>query len=234
MAEMSPTQKREKCVILEGELAELEEYPRSQGRVWSDEEVARGEAALRSVQTARERFGPGISAEDSRRAVDHARTVLDGLQQFYVEVGLPDELASLRKHRTEFDHEYAVLGRVVGELFDAVARAKEVRARIPENQQMIDAKKAELQKMNCDGAALGRWVRQGVSDCGGNDVGSSQGVDPQPGMCSGAAVTAVCWDGASYTNANEGRAWCTYKRTPASQCTGGGAPGVIYRCEPAG
>jgi hypothetical protein len=77
----------------------------------------------------------------------------------------------------------------------------------------------------------GRWLSAGTGDCGGRDVGSSQGPAPRADMCSGAGLTAICWDGAAYSNANGGRPWCTYKRIAADQCAGGGAPGRRYRCE---
>ncbi len=52
-------------------------------------------------------------------------------------------------------------------------------------------------------------------------------------MCNRPWLTAVCWDGTTYSNLNGGRPWCAYKTTPASQCTGG-ARGHLYTCDPGG
>ena len=78
--------------------------------------------------------------------------------------------------------------------------------------------------------AQNRWVRVGVGGCEGNDYGRSDGGEPQVAMCNRAWATAVCWDGETHRNGSQ--AWCTYKTTPASQCTDGEARGVIYTCEP--
>lgn len=78
--------------------------------------------------------------------------------------------------------------------------------------------------------AQNRWVRVGVGGCDGSDYGRSDGDSPQVAMCNRAWVTAVCWDGE--THRNGGEAWCTYKTTPASQCTDGATRGVVYTCEP--
>ncbi|HEY0326058.1 MAG TPA: hypothetical protein VGC46_08805 [Allosphingosinicella sp.] len=78
--------------------------------------------------------------------------------------------------------------------------------------------------------AQNRWVRVGVGGCEGNDTGRSDGGEPTAAMCDRAWATAVCWDGE--THRNGAQAWCTYKTTPASQCTDGETRGVIYTCEP--
>lgn len=77
-----------------------------------------------------------------------------------------------------------------------------------------------------------RWVRVGVGGCAGNDVGRSDGAEPQAAMCNRPWLTALCWDGTTYSNLNNGQAWCTYKTTPASQCTNDAPRGIVYTCEP--
>ena len=77
-----------------------------------------------------------------------------------------------------------------------------------------------------------RWVRVGVGGCTGNDVGRSDGAEPQAAMCNRPWLTAVCWDGQTYSNLNDGEPWCTYKTTPASQCTDEAPRGVVYTCDP--
>ena len=44
---------------------------------------------------------------------------------------------------------------------------------------------------------------------------------------------AVCWDGVQQKHHNFGHAACTYKRTAAASCSGGGNPGFLYECAPA-
>lgn len=78
--------------------------------------------------------------------------------------------------------------------------------------------------------AQNRWVRVGVGGCEGNDYGRSDGGEPLAAMCSRAWVTAVCWDGGAHRNG--AAPWCTYKSTPASQCTDGQTRGIVYTCEP--
>jgi len=78
--------------------------------------------------------------------------------------------------------------------------------------------------------AQNRWVRVGLGGCDGNDYARSDGEAPQVGMCNRAWATAVCWDGETHRNGAE--PWCTYKTTPASQCTDGQTRGIVYTCEP--
>lgn len=75
-----------------------------------------------------------------------------------------------------------------------------------------------------------RWARVGVGACDGNELGRSAGAEPQAEMCSQPWITAVCLDGETY--GDDGPPSCTYKSTPASQCSGGTARGVLYTCEP--
>lgn len=78
--------------------------------------------------------------------------------------------------------------------------------------------------------AQNRWVRVGVGGCEGNDTGRSDGAEPVAAMCNRAWATAVCWDGETHRNGST--AWCSYKSTPASQCTDGETRGIVYTCEP--
>ena len=80
--------------------------------------------------------------------------------------------------------------------------------------------------------AQNRWVRVGVGGCVGNDTGRSDGAEPVAAMCNRAWATALCWDGETYSNLNNGQPWCTYKTTPASQCTDEAPRGIVYTCEP--
>lgn len=88
---------------------------------------------------------------------------------------------------------------------------------------------AAANKAAPSGPAQNRWVRVGIGGCEGDDYARSDGDSPQVAMCDRPWVTAVCWDGE--THRNGGEAWCTYKTTPASQCTDG-TRGVVYTCEP--
>jgi hypothetical protein len=79
-----------------------------------------------------------------------------------------------------------------------------------------------------------RWMklREGA-DCSGLDVGETPTVVPAAGNCTSDLITAVCWDGTVFrnpTSKNGSPAWCTYKRVAAEDCTGGGRPGIVYRC----
>ena len=80
--------------------------------------------------------------------------------------------------------------------------------------------------------AQNRWVRVGIGGCAGNDVGRSDGAEPAAAMCNRPWLTALCWDGETYSNLNGGEPWCTYKTTPASQCTDEAPRGIVYTCEP--
>jgi hypothetical protein len=80
--------------------------------------------------------------------------------------------------------------------------------------------------------AQNRWMRVGIGGCAGNDVGRSDGAEPQAAMCNRPWLTAVCWDGETYSNLNDGQPWCTYKTTPASQCTDEAPRGIVYTCDP--
>ena len=71
------------------------------------------------------------------------------------------------------------------------------------------------------------WQRVGAGDCGGRDVGASDGPTPDNNQAR-EGYTAVCWDGRSYIS-NGGRVWCTYKQVATEQCTGGGNPGIMYK-----
>ena len=74
------------------------------------------------------------------------------------------------------------------------------------------------------------WMRSGEGDCAGSDVGSTAGSNPDATWANRAAA-AICWDGRTYNNAyaRSGQAWCTYKSTPASSCTGGSNKGMLYK-----
>lgn len=80
-----------------------------------------------------------------------------------------------------------------------------------------------------------KWVQLGVGDCGGGDKGCSAGVKPSPARCTKAnsGQSAVCWDDVTHANKGCGKrkVWCTYKKTLASKCTGGGNPGFLYECQ---
>ena len=94
-----------------------------------------------------------------------------------------------------------------------------------------DAEATNNQAVQNASASGPQWVRVGSGGCEGNDVGRSDGAEPTAEMCNRPWLTAVCWDGQTYSNLNGGRPWCTYKTTPASQCTGG-ARGHLYTCDP--
>jgi hypothetical protein len=68
------------------------------------------------------------------------------------------------------------------------------------------------------------------SDCAGNDIAATAGANPDAGRCNAGASnsTAVCWDGQLFRNGLT--AWCTYKAIQPQACTGGGAPGRVFRC----
>ncbi len=74
-------------------------------------------------------------------------------------------------------------------------------------------------------------------DCSGTDVACTMNNSaPDPGLCNAdvKGKTAVCWDGSKYTGSTEcfgTSAWCTYKTTPAKNCTGGGHKGIVYECK---
>jgi hypothetical protein len=85
-----------------------------------------------------------------------------------------------------------------------------------------------------------QWQPLGTADCGGQDRYCSAGRDPEPEQCNrqNVGLSAVCW-GRSYFNSaypptpgdcQGERNWCTYKLVPASNCSGGGHPGLLYRC----
>jgi hypothetical protein len=76
------------------------------------------------------------------------------------------------------------------------------------------------------------WILQRSGDCTGRDIGETAGTEPAADKCSGPDVTAVCWDGTLWKNGSKfsGDAWCTYKRIPADACSGGSAPGRLFRC----
>ena len=82
--------------------------------------------------------------------------------------------------------------------------------------------------------ARAAWDYVGVGDCTGNDTGSSLGAQPDPDRCSPATagMAVVCWDEVQYRNAKAKKPVCAYKRVQAAQCTGGGNPGMLYRCTP--
>jgi hypothetical protein len=75
-----------------------------------------------------------------------------------------------------------------------------------------------------------KWTFIKLDDCSGRDVNSTGGELPKDEICSGAARTAVCWDGKLYQNG--GGAWCTYKSATASACSGGSRPGRMFSCSP--
>lgn len=90
------------------------------------------------------------------------------------------------------------------------------------------------------GSSCHRWetVAEG-EDCTGTDVQfTCTGAIPDPELCPSDknAVSAVCWDGVKFKNGSpdpcgpgDTKAWCAYKTT--ENCTGGGNPGVVYRCK---
>ena len=79
-------------------------------------------------------------------------------------------------------------------------------------------------------SAESRWTRVGVGGCDGNDIGRSDGAEPQAEMCNQPWISAVCTDGETFGRGS--RPSCVYKSTPASQCSGGTARGLLYTCEP--
>ena len=79
-----------------------------------------------------------------------------------------------------------------------------------------------------------QWTVHGVGDCSGRDVGNSGGATPQDSFCgpNTSGQIAVCWDGATHRHPNRPGAWCTYKNVSVTACSGGGAPGRVYVCNP--
>lgn len=75
------------------------------------------------------------------------------------------------------------------------------------------------------------WERVGTGDCGGRDVGNSDGSTPDDNQAR-EGYTAVCWDGRTYHNKYDRREFCTYKNIAPDQCTGGGNIGIMYRAVP--
>jgi hypothetical protein len=100
----------------------------------------------------------------------------------------------------------------------------------PRNEE-IQHHTANLAALRCDENPGGRWTPDGASDCNGHDVGSSQGKDPDPGMCV-RGRTAICWDGTNYVHryALMPGAWCTYKEG-AQSCSDGRNTGLKYVCQ---
>ena len=74
-------------------------------------------------------------------------------------------------------------------------------------------------------------------DCGDSDVACTvNSATPDPALCNPKfkGQTAVCWDGNTFKGSTEcfgTAAWCTYKTTPAKNCTGGGNKGIVYQCK---
>ena len=81
------------------------------------------------------------------------------------------------------------------------------------------------------GTTSAAWTRQGVGDCGGQDVGDSIGKDPEIPRCNVAfeGRVSVCWDGSEFKNGSRGP-WCTYKSVTPSSCKGGSNPGQLFQC----
>jgi V8-like Glu-specific endopeptidase len=74
-----------------------------------------------------------------------------------------------------------------------------------------------------------RWELLRVDDCPGKDNEEpTMGEIPVDSNCTGTGITAVCWDGKRFRNGIG--PWCTYKTVPPSSCSGGSAPGRLYRC----
>jgi len=81
------------------------------------------------------------------------------------------------------------------------------------------------------------WEAHDVSDCSGDDIGTSSGADRPTASCSASNLgqVAIGWDGWVFKNAygeSHGAPaypWCTYKSAP--QCGGGHNPGRMYICE---
>jgi predicted acylesterase/phospholipase RssA len=73
-------------------------------------------------------------------------------------------------------------------------------------------------------------------DCPGKDISATAGAVPEPGKCTSAGLTAVCWDGVEFKNRSQfgGDPWCTYKALSPERCVGGTAPGRLFRCVPSG
>ncbi|HEY3450023.1 MAG TPA: hypothetical protein VGK67_26965 [Myxococcales bacterium] len=76
------------------------------------------------------------------------------------------------------------------------------------------------------------WEYVGVGDCAGGDTGSTLGAQPDQTRCAASTggTAVVCWDDVQYRNAKARKPVCVYKRLQAAQCTGGGNPGLLYRC----
>lgn len=66
-----------------------------------------------------------------------------------------------------------------------------------------------------------QWTQVGTGDCGGHDVGRSNGPKPDKAFCgpSTEGQVSVCW-----------KDWCTYKLATPQSCVGGGSPGDMYQC----
>jgi hypothetical protein len=81
------------------------------------------------------------------------------------------------------------------------------------------------------GPTIPNWNRTGVGDCGGRDVGSTDGDTPSLARCDTGfeGRIAVCWDGQEHRNGGP-RKWCTYKSATPETCSGGSSPGTIYQC----
>jgi len=99
----------------------------------------------------------------------------------------------------------------------------------------LEAQVAQLQKNTQGPPQQTHWLLQGEgSDCPGHDVGVSSGPKPDDAKCTSPNISAVCWDGELYFNkTGPASAWCTYKDIPPNQCAGGGAPGRLFKCNPA-
>ena len=89
---------------------------------------------------------------------------------------------------------------------------------------------------------VGHWEVLVVGqDCGDSDIPKEVtcgSAIPVPSRCDQIGKTAVCWDGKTFQNADPlfcnhtlTQPWCTYKTTPAVNCTGGHTKGVLYECK---
>ena len=120
------------------------------------------------------------------------------------------------------------------------ARVQAVQAEVDANQSglilkgLLSGGGVDTKKIN---VLPQLWQLRGVGDCTGGDVDKSEGQFPLDRFCTegGKAKTAVCWDGINFKNQGDfsySAAWCTYKTTTSNNCSGGGAPGRLYQCNP--
>ncbi len=75
----------------------------------------------------------------------------------------------------------------------------------------------------------------GTTECASVHITGPATVKLEVRAPDGEMESATCWDGVITFNdatPDGGYPWCTYKSTPAANCTGGGNPGSLYVCNP--